>query len=188
VRQRGEGDGEALDEAALGIWLADVAREDTDALALVYGRTSARLLAVLLRLVRRRDLAEEILHDVYLRVWDRAGAYDPAKGSAMAWLVAIARNAALDHLRRHRREVPLEADEGEGPADPFDLAQSSAARRALAACLDELEPEPRRCVILAYRTGLTYDDLACRLGRPVGTVKSWIRRSLLRLRACLEAG
>src|SRR5262245_55051339 len=114
-------------------------------------------MAVLLRLLRRRELAEEVLHDVYLRVWERAKSFDPAKGSATGWLVAIARNTALDHFRRHRREVvgidDYEAVEEE-PAG-LDLAVASAARRALQACLDQLEPEPRRCLVLAYQGGLT---------------------------------
>ena len=82
-----------------------MAARETDALALLYGQTSPQLLAVLIRLLRRRELAEEVLHDVFLRVWDRAGSFDAAKGSAMGWLVSIARNAALDHFRRHKREV-----------------------------------------------------------------------------------
>jgi RNA polymerase sigma-70 factor (ECF subfamily) len=179
-----------LDDAAVAAWLAAVAVGDGDALAVLYGQTSARLMAVLMRLLRRRELAEEVLHDVYLRVWDRAKLFDPAKGSAMGWLVAVARNTALDHFRRHRREVV--GIEGDGvvldePATP-DLAAASAARRALQACLDLLEPEPRRCIMLAYQGGLTYEETAERLGRPIGTVKSWVRRSLLRLRQCLEGG
>jgi RNA polymerase sigma-70 factor, ECF subfamily len=166
-----------------------VAARETDALALLYGQTSPRLLAVLVRLLRRRELAEEVLHDVYLRVWDRAGSFDPTRGSAMGWLVSIARNAALDHFRRHKREVVGIGDELPPlveATDPSDLAAASAARRALQACLDLLEPEPRRCVVLAYQGGMTHDELAALLDRPVGTVKSWVRRSLLRLRQCLE--
>jgi RNA polymerase sigma factor (sigma-70 family) len=169
-----------------------VARRDTDALAVLYGQTSARLLAVLLRILRRREIAEEVLHDVYLRVWDRAASFDPSKGSAMGWLVSVARNAALDHFRRHRREV-LGVDGGEAGggdmvelADPQDLAQASAARRALQACLERLDPEPRRCLVLAYQRGLTYEEMARQLDRPVNTLKSWVRRSLVRLRHCLE--
>jgi RNA polymerase sigma factor (sigma-70 family) len=180
---------ETLDDAALASWLAAVAAHDTDALAVLYGLTSPRLLAVLVRLLRRRELAEEVLHDVYLRVWDRAASFDPAKGTAMGWLVSVARNAALDHFRRHRREVVGVADDLPQlveTTDPADLATASAARRALQACLDLLEPEPRRCVVLAYQGGMTHEELAVLFGRPIGTVKSWVRRSLLRLRQCLE--
>ena len=169
-------------------WLAAVAAGDGDALAVLYGQTSSRLMAVLLRLLRRRELAEEVLHDVYLRVWERAKSFDPARGSAMGWLVAVARNTALDHFRRHRREVVGIEDVDltvEEPAGP-DLAVASAARRALQACLERLEPEPRHCVLLAYQHGLTYEEMAARLDRPIGTVKSWVRRSLSRLRLCLE--
>jgi RNA polymerase sigma factor (sigma-70 family) len=182
---------DSLDEKALSAWLGGVARRDTDALAVLYGQTSPRLLAVLLRILRRREIAEEVLHDVYLRVWDRAASYDPSKGSAMGWLVSVARNAALDHFRRHRREV-LGADDREAEdaavelADPQDFAQASAARRALQACLERLDPEPRRCLVLAYQRGLTYEEMARQLDRPVNTLKSWVRRSLVRLRHCLE--
>ena len=178
----------ALDDRVVAAWLAAVAAGDGDALAVLYGQTSGRLMAVLLRLLRRRELAEEVLHDVYLRVWERAKSFDPARGSAMGWLVAVARNTALDHFRRHRREVVGIEDVDltvEEPAGP-DLAVASAARRALQACLERLEPEPRRCVLLAYQGGLTYEEMAARLGRPIGTVKSWVRRSLARLRLCLE--
>ena len=179
---------EALDDGVVAAWLAAVAAGDRDALAVLYGQTSGRLMAVLLRLLRRRELAEEVLHDVYIRVWDRARLYDPAKGSATGWLVAVARNTALDHFRRHRREVvgiedvELAVEEPAGP----NLAVASAERRALQACLEQLEPEPRRCILLAYQGGLTYEEVAARLGRPLGTVKSWVRRSLSRLRLCLE--
>jgi RNA polymerase sigma-70 factor (ECF subfamily) len=186
MRAAPEEDG--LDEASLAAWLAGVARRDTDALAVLYGQTSGRLFAVLLRLLRRRDLAEEVLHDVYLKVWDRAGSYQPERGAPMAWLVAVARHAALDHLRRQRRapEEGLPPGHLELP-DPRDAAAGSAARHALQACLDQLEPEPRRCVLLAYQGGFTYEELARRFDRPPNTVKSWVRRSLLRLRRCLEA-
>ncbi len=179
---------EDLDDSSVALWLAAVAAGDRDALAVLYGQTSSRLMGLLLRMLRRRELAEEVLHDVYLRVWQRARYFDAAKGSAMGWLAVIARNAALDHLRRHRREVVGIEDAGIVPEEDAapDLASASATRRLLQACLDLLEPEPRRCVLLAYQGGLSYDQLAAQTGRPVGTVKSWVRRSLMRLRQCLE--
>lgn len=144
-------------------------------------------MAVLVRLLRRRELAEEALHDVFLRVWDRAAGFDPARGSAMGWLVAIARNIAIDHHRRHRRELASLVEPIEELVDPRSDAGMSLARSALLACLDRLEPEPRRCVLLAYQGGFSYDELSTMLERPAGTIKSWVRRSLQRLRACLEA-
>ena len=180
---------DATNGDVLATWLTAVAGGDVDALAVLYGQTNAQLMAVLLRLLHRRELAEEVLHDVYLRVWDRAGSFDPSRGSPMGWLVSVARNAALDHHRRHRREV-VGIDDDLAPVaeslDPQDLATMSAARRALQDCLEQLEPEPRRCVVLAYQGGLSHDELAALVGRPVGTVKSWVRRSLMRLRQCLE--
>jgi RNA polymerase sigma-70 factor (ECF subfamily) len=178
------------DEPSIAAWLAGVAAGDRDALAVLYGQTSPRLMAVLLRLLRRRDLAEDLLHDVYLRVWDRAGSYDPNRGSATGWLLAIARNAALDHCRQRRHQVEcaddgIEPVGGASPPDPAMLADASAEARALQACIERLEAEPRQCLTLAYYEGLTYDELARRLDRPVGTVKSWVRRSLGRLRQCL---
>jgi RNA polymerase sigma-70 factor (ECF subfamily) len=179
------------DEAlALNALLTAVAGSDRNALAELYARTAPRLLGLVMRMLHRRDIAEEILHDAYLRIWHNAAAFSPQRGTAMTWMVAIARNAALDRLRRQRREVPLdELPDYEAPTDeakgPAALALASAEGRALAACLEQLDPEQRNCVLLAYHHGLTHEELAARLGRPAGTVKSWIRRSLLRLRQCL---
>ena len=178
-----------LEDGVVAAWLTAVAAGDADALAVLYGQTSGRLMAVLVHLLRRRELAEEVLHDVYLRVWHRARTFDPTRGSAIGWLVAIARNSALDHYRHHRREVAgIDDPEMDAQAaDIVDLAAASEGRRALQHCLDLLEAEPRRCVILAYIGGHSYEEMARRLDRPIGTVKSWVRRSLLRLRDCLEA-
>lgn len=178
------------DDSSVAAWLVGVAGGDRDALAVLYGQTSPRLMAVLLRLLRRRDLAEDLLHDVYLRVWDRAGSYDPKRGSASGWLLALTRNAALDYCRQRRHQVEFADDgietlDGADPLDPAVLADASAEARALQACIERLEAEPRQCLRLAYYEGLTYDELARRLDRPVGTVKSWVRRSLGRLRLCL---
>ena len=181
------------DEAGLGLWLAAVGRGEREALAVLYGRTHAHLYAILLRMLKEWDRAEEALHEVYLKVWRNAAGYDPARGPAMAWLVGVARHTALDKLRRLRRELALDdvpgiidelADDG---ADPSAEVLASAEARRLQACLEELEPEPRACIALAYWDGLTHEELAHRLQRPVGTVKSWLRRSLIRLKQCLEA-
>jgi RNA polymerase sigma-70 factor (ECF subfamily) len=187
MRVRSREPSEAL---ALNALLTAVAASDRNALAELYARTAPQLLGLVVRMLHRRDLAEEILHDAYLRIWHNAATFSPQRGTAMTWMVAIARNAALDRLRRQRREVPLDelpdydatADEADGPAA---LVLASAEGRALADCLARLDAEQRNCLLLAYYHGLTHDELAQRLSRPIGTVKSWIRRSLLRLRQCL---
>lgn len=181
----------ALDDgAALSGLLTAVAAQDRKALARLYDATAPQLLGVIHRLVRRRDLAEEILHDVFLRVWERAASYAPERGPAMAWLVSVARHAALDTLRRRQREVALDevpgyAETADPEPDPYQRMIRTAAGRALADCLDQLETEQRYCIVLAYHEGLTHEELAARLARPLGTVKSWVRRGLQRLRRCL---
>jgi RNA polymerase sigma-70 factor (ECF subfamily) len=181
---------ESGDAMALSALLAQVAAGDRNALAELYSRTSAQLLGLVVRMLHRRDVAEEVLHDAYLRIWHNAATFSPQRGSAMSWMVAIVRNAALDRLRRQRREVPLEslADYDEPSAEPEGptAVLATAERRALADCLGQLEAEQRNCLLLAYYHGLTHEELAQRLARPMGTVKSWIRRSLLRLRQCLD--
>jgi RNA polymerase sigma-70 factor (ECF subfamily) len=179
------------DAAALSSLLAGVAAQDRRALSQLYAATAPQLLGIIQRLVRRRDLAEEILHDVFLRVWERAASFAPERGSAMAWLISVARHAALDALRRRAREVPLDdvpghADREDPDPDPFQRMLQSVEGQALARCLDELEDEQRACIVLAYQQGLTHEEMARRLARPLGTVKSWVRRALLRLRRCLE--
>lgn len=181
------GGDDAAEAASQRAWVAALAQRDIEALALLYGRTSRHVLPVLKHMLRRRDLAEEALHDVYLKAWERAASYDPARGSVMAWLTAIARSTALDQLRRQRRELQLTEEDGALDLVPALPADASVERRALRACLDELEPDPRRCVLLAYQGGFTYEEMARRLDRPVNTIKSWVRRSLLRLRQCLES-
>src|SRR5919202_4070686 len=159
---------------------------DSAALESFYRETSPTLFARLLLLVRDRGLAEEILQDTYVAVWRRASTYDPAQSSPMTWITAIARYRALDVLRARRREAPAtEAPEVEFAIDPspspLDEAMTAADSRRLRACLDELEGEARRCVLLAFYRGYSHSDIADAVGKPLGTVKSWIRRGLLRL-------
>jgi RNA polymerase sigma-70 factor, ECF subfamily len=124
-------------------------------------------------------------------IWRNAGSYDPREGPPMTWMVSIVRNRSIDRLRRVQREVPLEdqvgLDEPEDPdPSPLEHAVHNAEARALALCLDELDAEQRRCILLAYYEGSTHADLARRLAAPIGTIKSRIRRGLMRLRQCLE--
>lgn len=170
--------------------LVAVAAQDRSAFAPLYQATSAKLFGVTLRILRNRQQAEEVLQEVYIRIWRRAADYRPEKGTPMTWMITIARNRALDRRRQHKPELPL--DEADGYSETVDpepgpLAQaiSSEQGRALAACLDVLAAEQRGCITLAYREGYTHAELAARFDTPLGTVKSWIHRGLRHLKECL---
>lgn len=164
------------------------ARRDRAAFAALYAQTSAKLFGIALQILRQREWAEEALQESFVAVWERAGDYDPVRGSAMGWLVTIVRHCAIDQLRRSaaRPESRSAADEALPTLAAAGGADSGAELRALQRCLDELDEQPRQAVLLAYCYGLTRDELAVQLGVPVGTVKSWLRRSLERLQKCLE--
>jgi RNA polymerase sigma-70 factor (ECF subfamily) len=179
-------------EPDLAALLRLVAQGDRPALAALYAQASPQLLGLVIRMLHRRDIAEEVLHDAFLRIWHNAATFAPTLGSPMTWMTVIVRNAALDRLRRARREVSLDAlpdyeERADERPDPFQQMIGTAEGRALAECLKTLETDQRSCLMLAYWHGLTHEELAQRLQRPLGTVKSWVRRSLLRLRQCLEA-
>ena len=173
---------EALLEACAG--------GDQAALHQLYLSCSPQLFCLALGIVRRREQAEEILQDSFLLVWRHARSFDRERGTAMAWLARIVRNQCFDLLRRRGREVPLDPAMMESWADPAigpeTAAADSEAARQLLGCLDELEANPRQCILLAYYQGMTFEEVAVRLKAPLGTVKSWVRRSLIRLRTCLE--
>ncbi|MGE5539350.1 MAG: sigma-70 family RNA polymerase sigma factor [Gemmatimonas sp.] len=167
-----------------------VARRDRQAFEALYQRTAAALLGVAVLILRRRDVAEEVLQEAFVRVWQRAGDFDPALGSARTWITTIVRHLAIDRHRRDARLMPLPdgIDERPDPSpDPMQAAIDSQDARRLRDCLDALEDGPRRAITLAYYNGLTHDELAAQLAAPLGTVKSWVRRGLLRLRGCLDA-
>jgi RNA polymerase sigma factor (sigma-70 family) len=171
--------------------LARVAAGERDALKLVYHDTSAKLFGVCLRILGDRQEAEDVLQDVYLTVWRKAGVFDPARASPITWLVAIARNRAIDRLRAGavlRSSAPIDeaeeiADSAPAASDTLELAQ---AHGRLKVCLDELEPHHASAIRAAFLDGSTYEELARRMEVPLGTMKSWIRRSLMKMRACLE--
>jgi RNA polymerase sigma-70 factor, ECF subfamily len=169
--------------------LARVAARDREAFAAVYRATSAKLWGIVVRILPRRDVAEDVLQDVYVRIWERAGSFDSAKASPITWMASIARNRAIDEIRRRRpvsiEEAPEALEVATSGDDPLQNAQQSEELRRLQACLEGLEPERREMVLLAYYTGLSRDELAQRYAHPVNTIKTWLHRSLTQLRKCL---
>jgi RNA polymerase sigma-70 factor, ECF subfamily len=171
--------------------LVRVAGGDRTALRIVYQDTSAKLFGVCLRILNDRSEAEDVLQEVYLTVWRKAGSFDPARASPISWLIAIARNRAIDRLRASgvlRKMEPIEAasaasDPAPDAAERFELAQQN---QRLADCLKELDARHAAAIRAAFLDGTTYEELATRMDVPLGTMKSWIRRALLKLRACLE--
>lgn len=171
--------------------LAKVAAGEAEALEEVYRRTGAKLLGVISRIVHDAQEAEDVLQEVYLTIWRRAGSFDPGRGvSPITWLAAIARNRAIDRLRsgKARPVQPIETADAIADDAPsaFERLSSLEDGQRLAACLDGLEANRARAIRTAFFDGLTYEAVAGRLGAPVGTVKSWIRRGLAELKACLE--
>jgi len=189
-----------LSDPSLDDLLQQVARQDRAAFRAVYGQSAPKLMGVLLRMLGSRDEAEDVLQEVYIRVWRRAAQFDAARGQAMGWLIAIARNAALDRLRaRPEARGIRRADPSNDPDAPDPVAALPAlgpeAEGLLAVrgemarvvdCFGELEPDRARAVQGAYLMGLSYQDLADRYGVPLNTIRTWLRRSLQRLRECLE--
>ncbi|MBL8838421.1 MAG: sigma-70 family RNA polymerase sigma factor [Alphaproteobacteria bacterium] len=179
-----------LDRDGLGRLLGDAAAGDRAAFRAVYDATAPHLLGVALRILRRRDAAEEVVQEAYVSIWQHAGEYRRERGTPIAWMGTIVRNRALDRIRRERATVAL--DDVPGHEDwhdpdplPDDATATSQEARRLAVCLDALDAKQRRAIVLAYREGLTHDEIARRLPAPLGTVKTWIRRGLMQLKDCL---
>jgi RNA polymerase sigma-70 factor (ECF subfamily) len=171
--------------------LQAVGRGDRAALAEVYDATSAKLMGVCLRILGERSEAEDVLQETYLTVWRRAGTFDPAKAGAITWLVAVARNKSLDRIRAGKvRRASAALDEAAEIADPARSAlaevESMDDHSALMICLEELDDDQKWSIRTAFLDGVTYEELAARRGVPLGTMKSWIRRGLMKLRGCLE--
>ncbi|MDX2289488.1 MAG: sigma-70 family RNA polymerase sigma factor [Hyphomicrobiaceae bacterium] len=169
--------------------LEGCARGEKQALRQLYDAEAGRLIAVAQRIVRRRELAEEVVQDAFIQVWRKAATFDPALGSARGWIYAIVRNRALNVVRDGSREDLVDADtldaarEGQGVvADAYEkLGQGSRLRD----CLEVIDKEKRESVLLAYVAGYTHGEIAGQLGVPLGTAKSWVRRGLAALKDCM---
>lgn len=172
--------------------LSGVARQDHAALRQVYEMTSAKLFGICLRISNDRGAAEDILQDVYIKVWNRAGRFDADRASPITWLCAIARNTAIDWQRASGRvaTVPEEAAYAIGDdalrADQWIEQDQQSAR--IHHCIGELEDRQGEAIRAAFFDGSTYADLAVRMGVPLGTMKSWVRRGLQRLKGCVDDG
>ncbi len=173
--------------------LARTALSDQRAFAELYRATSAHLYAVALRILREAPAAEEALQESFVNVWHHARSYVAAKSQPMTWLTSIVRNRCLDQLRRREVETVTLDDEEEGLAvaaedpTPVEMLLAAADARAVGACIDTLEAGQKQAIALAFFQGLSHGELSRHLRQPLGTVKSWIRRGLERLRACLDA-
>ena len=168
--------------------LERIADSDRAALKALYGLMSARLFAVLLRMVRRREVAEDLLQDVFVTIWNKANLFDVARGNAYAWLFSMTRRKAIDRLRISSREV-LDGD-AEGfryDAETDRRWTQAESHIALKRGLNTLRPDIHRALQLCYTYGLTHEELAAEMKVPVGTAKSWVRRGLAQLRECLTA-
>lgn len=176
----------------IGPRLQAVAKGDKAAFSTLYQQTSAKLFALSMGILKRTDWAEESLQEAYTRIWRSAHRYDPAKGSGISWIVTIARNTALSKLMRRPKDEFAGRNEAEmlqlpsRTPTPVEAAMRSSDARQLATCLSELEDEQRRSIYLIYYEGLTQREVAEHLDRPIGTVKSWVRRGLIRLKGCLD--
>jgi len=172
---------------------------DKAAFATLYERTSAHLFGVVLRINRDRAQAEDVLQEVYINIWRAASGFDAAQSQPLTWLTSIARNRAIDSLRRQQAQPQLQAspagdDEDEDVYEqmtddapgPLELLSRASDARALGACMEQLGAQQRQSVALAFYDGLSHAEVAEQLRQPLGTVKSWVRRGLLTLKACLE--
>jgi RNA polymerase sigma-70 factor (ECF subfamily) len=174
------------------VWLlAAVAKGDQAAFERLYVATRAKLYGVTVRILRRADLADEVLQETYFKIWRSAGEFNPGLASPITWMVAIARNGALDLLRK-RTEVSIE-DEPQAnevsavEIDPLANREMTDELKRLLGCMGGLDEEHRRVILLAYYNGWSREQLAAKFDKPVNTIKTWLRRGLIQIRECLGA-
>lgn len=176
----------------LATWLAACARGDRKGLERIFDTEAGRLIAVAERILRRRDLAEEVVQEAFIRIWKNAHQYAPDRGSARGWIYTIVRNKALNVLRDGRREDLVEDGKLEALQESDQLEEVLGAlnrldqNSRLRDCLASLDERKRRGILLAYVGGYTHGEIAGRLRLPLGTTKSWIRRGLSALRECMS--
>ncbi len=172
------------------VWLlATVAKGDQAAFERLYAATRAKLYGVALRILRRPDLADEVLQESFVKIWSSAGQFDPAVASPITWMVAIVRNRAIDLVRRKAdaslEEMPDVLELAADSPDPLAARARSEELQRLLTCIGRLDAERRKLVLLAYYNGWSREQLAKQFDTPINTIKTWLRRSLLEIRECL---
>ena len=160
------------------------ARGDQRALRTLYEQDSSHLLGVALRIVRDKALAEDVVHDAFIKIWRGASSFDPARGSARGWVFSVTRHLALNAVRNHYREVAL-SDEHEHEQFTTDTFEFATRTGQIHTCLEQLDPARRTCILHAYVDGYSHSEIAQKQDTPLGTVKAWIKRSLAALRECM---
>ncbi|CAN5901798.1 sigma-70 family RNA polymerase sigma factor [soil metagenome] len=190
--------GASIDAAQLHIWLAAVVRKDAVAFRALYDATSPKLFGFVLRIVNKRELAEEVLQESFVNIWNNAGSYQASLAAPMTWMTTIVRNRAFDLLRKlnngQLHDVAIDAETFDSeimsalesadatPAQALELSQDA---KALASCMSRLEGLHRQAMALAFYHDLSHSEVAQQMNLPMGTVKTWIRRGLDKLRTCL---
>jgi RNA polymerase sigma factor (sigma-70 family) len=182
------------DPQQLKVWLAAVARKDAGAFRLLYDASSSKLFSFALRILIKRELAEEVIQESFVNIWNNAATYQASLAAPMTWMTTIVRNKAFDLLRRVDDAVEIDADtfdkdvmnalESSDPT-PIESLQLTQDAKALAKCLARLEGLHRQAIALAFYHDMSHSDVAQQMQLPIGTVKTWIRRGLERLRLCL---
>jgi RNA polymerase sigma-70 factor (ECF subfamily) len=175
--------------------MARVALGDQAAFARLYQESSAHLYGVAVRILKDGAAAEEVLQEAFVNVWHHAGSYEAAKSQPMTWLAAIVRNRCLDQLRRRELDtvtMTTDDDDGKefdlpsGDPTPVEMLLTGAEAQSVRDCVDGLDAGPKQAIALAFYQGLSHAELADHMRQPLGTVKSWVRRGLERLKACLD--
>jgi len=171
--------------------LQKTAAGDQLAFKKLYELSSPKLMSLSLRLMQTEALAEDVLQEGFIKIWDKAHTYAPGKGKAMTWMSTVIRNKGLDKLRSLKTKAAETEIQYEGlefasiDLEPAEMEGLSQDVKGLMDCLDRLKPDQRECILLSYYYGHTHQELAVKLGRPLGTIKAWIRRGLEDLRPCL---
>jgi len=172
------------------VWLlASVARGDDAAFERLYVATRAKLFGVVLRILRRQDLAEEVVQEAYVKIWNSAGQYNPGLASPITWMVSIARNRAIDLVRKRTEssieDEPASFEVASDTPPPLARREMTEELKRLLDCVGKLEPDRQKLILLAYYNGWSREQLATKFDTPINTVKTWLRRSLVEIRACL---